>query len=48
VRQLRNEGGPTQIDGAQTSVVTGHGGVMGSKGQMDFAEACMILKAGGK
>jgi acetyl-CoA acetyltransferase len=48
VRQLRGEGGPTQIDGAETCVVTGHGGVMGSKGQMDFAESCMILKAGGK
>lgn len=43
IRQLRGEGGPTQVRDAQTCLVTGHGGTAKDAGYMEYADACMVL-----
>lgn len=43
VRQLRGQGGATQLADPRTCLVTGHGGVTSAMGHMDYAESAMIL-----
>ncbi|MEV7649103.1 hypothetical protein [Arthrobacter sp. NPDC089319] len=47
VRQLREESGASQVAGAETAFVSGHGGIT-STPNMDYAEAAMILSKGAK
>jgi acetyl-CoA acetyltransferase len=44
IRQVRGDGGATQVEGAETVLVTGHGGVASETGNMDYAEACLVLQ----
>lgn len=44
VRQLRGEGGPTQVRRAEVCLVTGHGGTTKELGHMEYADACAILR----
>mgnify|MGYP001286573183 CR=1 FL=1 len=46
VRQMRNESGATQVQDAEIALVTGHGGTTKGIGQMEYAEACLVLRKG--
>ncbi|MDF3313279.1 thiolase family protein [Rhodococcus sp. NPDC057014] len=46
IRQVRGDAGPTQVAGAETCVVTGHGGTTTDQGYMEYGDACMILRKG--
>lgn len=43
VRQLRGEGGATQLNDPRNCLVTGHGGVTSEMGFMDYSETALIL-----
>lgn len=44
IRQLRGLSGATQVAGAETALVSGHGGIAAEVGNMDYAEACLVLQ----
>jgi acetyl-CoA acetyltransferase len=46
VRQLRGESGATQVAGAETCLVTGHGKFTQTNGFMEYCDAGMILQRG--
>ncbi|TQC44547.1 thiolase family protein [Rhodococcus sp. WS4] len=44
IRQMRGEGGPTQIADAELCLVSGHGGTYKDAGTMEYADGAMILR----
>ena len=44
VRQLRGDSGPTQVADAEFCLVSGHGGTFKELGNMEYADAAMILR----
>lgn len=47
LRQLRGESGPTQVAGAKTTVITGHGMTAPGAGNAEYGDAVMVLTTEG-
>ena len=46
IKQLRGEGGATQVPDAETCLVTGHGSTAQGVGNVEYADAVMVLQRG--